>query len=48
MEQWLARRAHNPEVGGSNPPPAIELNEAVAMTYMRLPFGVFGVTVIKL
>jgi hypothetical protein len=22
VEQWLARRAHNPEVGGSNPPPA--------------------------
>ena len=22
MEQWLARWAHNPKVGGSNPPPA--------------------------
>ena len=26
-------RAHNPEVGGSNPPPAIEVTEAVATTY---------------
>ena len=23
MEQWLARRAHNPKVGGSSPSPAI-------------------------
>jgi hypothetical protein len=23
IEQWLARRAHNPEVAGSNPVPAI-------------------------
>ena len=23
VEQWLARRAHNPEVGGSSPPSAI-------------------------
>jgi hypothetical protein len=22
VEQWLARWAHNPKVGGSNPPPA--------------------------
>ncbi len=25
MEQWLARRAHNPKAGGSNPSPAIFL-----------------------
>jgi hypothetical protein len=24
VEQWLARWAHNPKVGGSNPPPATE------------------------
>ena len=23
VEQWLARWAHNPKVGGSSPPPAI-------------------------
>ena len=25
VEQWPARRAHNPEVGGSNPPLATNL-----------------------
>ncbi len=29
MEQWLARVAHNHEVGGSNPPPATREGEVV-------------------
>ena len=30
MEQWLARWAHNPKVGGSNPPPATNFLVAAA------------------
>jgi hypothetical protein len=39
---------HNPEVGGSNPPPAIDVSEAVAMSYIALPFLFFGGRVTKL
>ena len=28
MEQWLARRAHNPKVAGSNPAPATSYLES--------------------
>ena len=33
MEQWLARWAHNPKAGGSNPPPAT--NFLVTALYRR-------------
>ena len=29
MEQWPARRAHNPKVGGSNPSPATNSNKGL-------------------
>jgi hypothetical protein len=35
VEQWLARRAHNPEVVGSNPTPATIANQ-------NRPWGGFG------
>ena len=35
MEQLAARRAHNPKVGGSSPPPAtLESNRMIALFFL--------------
>ncbi len=42
MEQWLARWAHNPKVGGSNPPPAtrIKAGSIFAKMLSALPYTI--------
>ena len=35
----VARRAHNPKVGGSNPPPATKFNPKKSNTYKFRPDG---------
>ena len=37
VEQWLARRAHNPEVGGSNPPPATNVPARTTCRHTTIP-----------
>ena len=32
MEQLAARRAHNPEVGGSSPPPATKVDNSLELS----------------
>ena len=41
IEQLVARRAHNPEVGGSSPPPATIRNPVTAMVTGFLLFCFF-------
>ena len=41
MEQLVARRAHNPKVGGSSPPPRYFENQAVTKKW--LPFFMHSV-----
>jgi len=38
---WSAA-AHNPEVAGSNPAPAIDISKAVAAGPLWLPFAIYG------
>ena len=35
VEQLVARRAHNPEVGGSSPPPATMLSDQNRCTHLK-------------
>ena len=37
IEQLVARRAHNPEVGGSSPPPATMLSDQNRYTHLETP-----------
>jgi hypothetical protein len=34
MEQWLARWAHNPKAGGSNPSPAISASASAEAFFL--------------
>ena len=37
VEQLVARRAHNPEVGGSSPPPATKQDNSFGLSLFFIP-----------
>ena len=38
VEQLVARRAHNPEVGGSSPPPATKQDNSFGLSLFFIPY----------